>query len=150
MAGRITKSIIDEIASELTNGQQQRLFRRMRYRAEKASRMALERVKAEAPGRNSPGQLPACNNAGIPIIEPSDVLLSKAVRTQVDVEEAISRIRERSIKADHAGHVLMTAIAQAGWAANKPTTTVVIKDISSDPDSEPDASSEESVEGDKP
>ncbi len=109
MAGRISNKLIADIVSELDSGQQQRLFRKIRWRAELAARQAEKRAKRDRDESGVPNA-PETDENGRAVGDPADVILGKAVLVQANVEETISRIRERYVKTDGVAHTLLAAI----------------------------------------
>ncbi len=109
MAGRISNRLIADIVNDLESGQQQRLFRKLRWRAELAARQAEKRAKRDRDENGVPHDAPTGPN-GMPSGDPADVLLGKAVKVQAEVEETISRIRERLVKVDGVAYTLLGAI----------------------------------------
>lgn len=110
MARRVAQSIIDDVAEEYSSGQLRAIFRKIRRRAEKAARLSEKRARAAMNVDGTP-QLPPTDNMGRAIEEPCDVLLSRATKTQIEVEDAIARIRERHIKTIGPAQALFEALA---------------------------------------
>lgn len=109
MARKIAQDVIDQIAEEYSSGQKRRLYAALRRRARKLGKAAERRLDASLVEDGSPG-LPPTDNFGKAIQEPADVLLGKAIKAAVDVEEAIARIQERTIKTIAPAQALLEAI----------------------------------------
>jgi hypothetical protein len=138
MAGRISNKLIADIVEELDSGQQKRLFRKLRWRAELCARQAEKRAKANRdPETGMPYDAPK-DDTGKQSGESADVTLGKAVLVQANVEETISRIRERYVKTDGVAHALLAAIldrGQQGQQQERPPIVVVFE-READPDPE--------------
>ncbi len=137
MAGRISNKLISDIADELDSGQQQRLFRKIRWRAELAARQAEKRAKHDRDQDTGMPHEAPCDAMGKPSRDPADVILGKAVKVQAEVEETISRIRERYVKTDGVANTLLAAILDRSKQAEPEERAAIVVEFTREEPVEP-------------